>query len=1025
MMKNLYFIALVALCSFTLQARDHEAFGPESISYDYSHNQAFEENKGQIKGEDGHRVLFFHREAEMSMFLMPTGIAYQFRNSTKTSKETDNGSAFEGDHLIDADSYEIETYRMDMELVGANPNAKITRHGKSKDFVKYYQEETVTAYSYEKIVYENIYPNIDWVIYKKDGGVKYDFILKPNGNPDLIKFKGKWVEKMSIDASGNLILENRMGSVQDSKPVSFQQGERVETSFALKDGEVSFVVDDYDKSETLIIDPDLIWGSYYGGEGTDGINSVTTDGSGNVYFCGITYGSSTLASGGFLNTNGALQGGTAAAFLVKFNQAGDRLWATYYGNSYTGSFAVAADSEDNVYLSGFTYDFVGVAFNGYQNSYAGLSDSYIVKFNPEGERLWATYLGGNEGESGLAIAVDSEDNLYATGNTSSNNFPVLNAFQEESAVGGIFGGDAFLSKFDPSGGLLWSTYFGGAGFDDAFSVACAANGDVFITGRTNSTGIATSGSHQTTIGGGSSDAFLAKFNSTGALQWSTYYGGSGEDRAFGCATDNTGNVFISGRSESSNNIAFNGFQNTIAPSYLAKFDDSGQRLWGTYYGESVASDFNVGYACATDSDNNVYLAGVTDNISNISSQGFQNNYGGGTSDSYLVKFDPSGSRIWGTYYGGSNNDRIRGMHVDAASQIYVVGSTQSSNNIFFEGFQSSAQNESGFVAKIGCPNPQLLDFTAEVCANNSIELDPYPAGGSLELLGSGDLSNNTYTAPDVSEATDVTIAYTLSENTSCPSASSDFSITVLPNVVASVDVTTADQVICEGDTAAFVANIQNAGATPSIQWFLNGQLILEDSLAFVSDNLSDGDAIQCIVGSSNVCATPTEVESDLLNLTVNPLPNPSVVFADLDGGTLVSTLGFTSYQWFLNGVLISGANSPNYNPTSTGTYSVVVTNEFGCENSASTFVSFLSADREAENQISIYPNPNDGYFTLDFGTRVPQNISVTNVLGEVVFRKSQVEPLENLDLRNFTAGVYFVIYQMDGHKRTERFVIQH
>ena len=1023
-MKTLYIAALLVLLSFNLKANESNLSKIESFSKSVTDNQGFEENKGQIKGEEAHRVLFFHKEAGMSMFLMPTGIAYQFCNSTKASDDSDNSSVFDGNHLIEAGSYKTETYRMDMELVGANPNAKITRHGKSRDYVKYYQEETFTAYSYEKIVYENIYPNIDWVIYKNDIGVKYDFIVKPNGNPELIKFKGKWVEKMSIDASGNLILENRMGSVQDSKPVSFQQNQRVETSFVLKDGMVSFKVDDYDTFETLIIDPDLIWGSYYGGEGTDGLNSVTTDSSGNVYVCGTTYGSSTLASGGFLNTNGSLQGGVSVAFLVKFNEAGERIWATYYGNGYTGSFGVDADSEDNVYMSGFTYDFAGVAFNGYQNNYAGLTDAYIVKFNPEGERLWATYLGGNDAESGLAIAVDNEDNLYATGNTSSVNFPILNGFQADLADGGIFSGDAFLSKFDASGGLLWSTYYGGSGFDDAFSLACANNGDVFITGRTNSTDIATSGTHQTTIGGGSSDAFLAKFNSTGTLQWSTYYGGAGEDRAFGCTTDNMGNAFICGHTESSNNIAFNGFQNTFAPSYLAKFDPSGQRLWGTYYGQSISSDYNVAYSCAADGNNNIYMAGVTDNSSNIASQGFQNSYGGGSSDSYLVKFDPLGSRLWGSYYGGSNNDRIRGMDVDAANQIYVAGSTQSTNNIFFEGFQSTVENETGLVAKIGCPNPQLLDFNAEVCAGASIILNPFPTGGTLELFGAGVLTNNTYTAPNVNEGTNVELTYTLSGNTSCPGASSNFNITVLPNVVASVAVTNTGLVICEGDTATFVADIQNAGATPSIQWFLNNVLILEDSLTFISNTLSDGDAIQCTVGSSNVCATPAQVQSDLLNITVNPLPSPSVVFTDINGGTLVTDVGFASYQWFLDQQPIAGANFSTYIPTSNGTYTVIVTNEFGCESSASTFVSVLSSSDEELVKMSIYPNPNYGYFTLDFGTYIPENFSVADALGKIVFQKSLVEPIENLDLRNFSSGVYFVTFLRDGIHRTEKFVIQ-
>lgn len=155
------------------------------------------------------------------------------------------------------------------------------------------------------------------------------------------------------------------------------------------------------------------------------------------------------------------------------------------------------------------------------------------------------------------------------------------------------------------------------------------------------------------------------------------------------------------------------------------------------------------------------------------------------------------------------------------------------------------------------------------------------------------------------------------------------------------------------------------------------------------------------------------------------MPNPVWVFTDLDGGTIVTTLGFSSYQWFLNGTPIPDANSSTYAPTLNGTYSVVFTNEFGCENSESIFVGSLSVDNWEENQASIFPNPNVGSFTLDFGTRIPNNISITNVLGEIIFQKSQVEPIENLDFRNFSIGVYFVIYQIDEIKHSEKFVVQH
>jgi hypothetical protein len=749
-----------------------------------------------------------------------------------------------------------------------------------------------------------------------------------------------------------------LGSVLEKTPVSFQHGKMVETSFILKDDVVSFDIADYDSSKKLVIDPEIEWGTYYGGSGTDGLSSVTTDALGNVYACGITYGSDFLASGGFQNSNPALMGGIAAAYLVKFDSEGDRVWATYYsGGGFTGAISVAVDSRQNVYMTGFTLD-LGLSFNGFQNSYNGGTDAYLVKFNPAGERLWATYFGGSDGEVSRTVAIDNQDNVYITGRTFSSDLPVVNGYQETPGERVGLSGDAFLAKFNPSGDLIWSTYYGSSEGKFAFYVTCDHLDNVFITGKTASAaGIFLDG-HQSEYGGGQSDAFLAKYNAAGIMQWSTYYGGSGEDIAYGCVADNLGHVFITGETGSLTNISFNGHQDTpYAAAFLAKFNASGERAWGTYYGAGSGgpgSGANIGYACATDKENNVYLAGGTNSTSSIASEGFQNSYGGGGSDAYIVKFTPSGDRLWGTYYGGSSIDFARGMHVDEASAIYIAGTTQSTDGIFLNGFQSTQENESGFVTKITtCPNPQLIDFPEELCAGASLSLNPFPAGGALQLFGGGEIDENTFIAPDVSEATPVTIRYTTSGNSTCPSAVADFELIIRPNVIASVNLSTSTEEVCQNESVSILAKIENAGSAPTIEWFLNGQLVQEGGSTFTSNTLSHNDVIQADVQSSNVCSTPDQVLRDSIVFMVNPIPGVSVVFSNLEGGTLVSDFGFTSYQWFLDGQIIPGATSSTLVPLTIGTYTVTVTNEFGCENSASKSVSTLSPSEQVVKCVSI------------------------------------------------------------------------
>ena len=176
------------------------------------------------------------------------------------------------------------------------------------------------------------------------------------------------------------------------------------------------------------------------------------------------------------------------------------------------------------------------------------------------------------------------------------------------------------------GNLLWREQD-----DYGYSCATDASGNIYLSGYTNSTsGIATTGAHQTTYGG-NYDAFLVKFNSSGVRQWGTYYGGTNDDNGYSCATDASGNIYLSGYTRSTSGIATTGAHQTTYggrfDAFLVKFNSSGVRQWGTYYGGT--SDDN-GYSCATDASGNIYLSGHTRSTSGIATTGaHQTTYGGG------------------------------------------------------------------------------------------------------------------------------------------------------------------------------------------------------------------------------------------------------------------------------------------------------------------------------------------------------------------------------------------------------------
>ncbi len=265
-------------------------------------------------------------------------------------------------------------------------------------------------------------------------------------------------------------------------------------------------------------------------------------------------------------------------------------------------------------------------------------------------------------------------------------------------------------------GRIWGTYYygKGSGGDEndraTGGIATDAAGNVYIAGRTSSTNNIAFGGFQNTYGGGTSNAFLAKFDANGNRIWATYYGGTIYTNSGAVVVDADGNVYLAGVTQDTIAIASGGFQNTYGGGegnvYLVKFDANGNRLWATYYGGTIGTGFgffgggsNAGNIClATDAAGDVYMGGTTIDTIGIASGGFQNTFGGGGffgGDAFLVKFDASGNRLWGTYYGGSGIDGATSVAIDATGNVYLAGMTGSLNNITWHGFQNTFYFQSG------------------------------------------------------------------------------------------------------------------------------------------------------------------------------------------------------------------------------------------------------------------------------------------------------------------------------------------
>ena len=508
------------------------------------------------------------------------------------------------------------------------------------------------------------------------------------------------------------------------------------------------------------------WSTYYGGSSYEYAYGVATDDAGNVYITGETQSNYGITTGAY----GAYQsafGGAADAFLVKFNAAGVRIWATYYGGAQIDrANSIAIDPDGNIYLAGSTNSSSGIASPGvmgaggaFQPSLSGSTDAFLLKLDAAGNRLWSTYYGGNGDDVANSVSCDAAGNVCIGGITQSFSGIASNgAYQTAHGLAGL---DAFLVKFDKDGNRLWGTYFGGPGHDWGYGVSNDALGNIYLTGVTASiTGIAFNGS-QMTSGGGGADAFLVKFDASGARQWATYYGGSGYD--FGnnkVATDAQNNVYLFGGTSSANGIAFNGFQMTfggVTDGFLAKFNASGTRLWATYFGGPATEE---AFSIAISNFGGIFINGDTYSSTGIASGGFQNSLIG-SENQFIANFNSDGNRICSTYY-GSVHEEDGSIATDNTGHVFLLANTYSNGGLASGGFQNSfAGARDAFLVKFStCTNACCSaygssnvcdndDITSVTFANVTTTTPSFYNPGQTCLPGYTNLSDNPVYSPDV------------------------------------------------------------------------------------------------------------------------------------------------------------------------------------------------------------------------------------------------------------------------------------
>jgi hypothetical protein len=675
---------------------------------------SFEANRGQTAAE----VYFLSRGSGYALFLTPTETVLSLQQPAPAA----------GDAAAAPDSAVLRS-----RFVGANPQPQVVGLDRLAGTSNYLigddpsQWQTNIA-NYSRVEYENLYTGVDLVFYGNQRQLEYDYVVAPGADPAVIKLAVDGAESMTLDGQGDLLLHTSGGNVLEHAPVVYQDSggvrQPVSGQFVLEgDGQVSFALGAYDHREPLVIDPVLSYSTYLGGSGYDIGYAIAVDNAGNAYVTGTT------GSANFPTTTGALQatyGGNDDVFVTKLNRTGTAVvYSTYLGGaSYDYGYAIAVDNAGNAYVTGTTGSANFPTTTGaLQATYGGNEDVFVTKLNRTGTALvYSTYLGGTSDDRGEGIAVDAAGNVYVTGYTGSSNFPTTPGAYQTALSSSV---DAFVAKLNPTGtALVYSTYLGGSGGDEALGIAVDNAGDAYVTGDTDSTDFPTTpGAYQTALGG--SDAFVTKLNPTGtALLYSTYLGGTtGDDYGRGIAVDAAGNAYVTGYTYSTDfpttpgayQLSYGGGSYDV---FVTKLNRTGTALvYSTYLG---GTGNDLAFGIAVDAAGNAYVTGYTYSTNFPATPGAYQTALGGDSDAFVAKLNPTGTAlVYSTYLGGTSRDWAFGIAVDAAGNAYVTGNSLSTDFPTTPGAYQTSSGGNGdvFVTKFAFETQTTTALTT--CASPS------------------------------------------------------------------------------------------------------------------------------------------------------------------------------------------------------------------------------------------------------------------------------------------------------------------
>jgi hypothetical protein len=713
-----------------------------------------------------------------------------------------------------------------MRLEGANSVAQVSGDSRLPGKTDYFIGNDPSQWhrgvpQFARVQYQAVYPGVDLIYYGNQGQLEYDFRVAPGADPGQITlgFKGAAAHIDSKGASGNsgdLILATNDGEVRFHAPRVYQRSvssvsdkdkKEIAGSFRqLADNKIGFTIGSYDHSRELVIDPMLNYSTYLGGSGTESNVKIAVDSAGTIYVGGST------DSTDFPRVPSSNPGltGTENIFISKINPAApggtaSLVYSAYFGGTGTGNdtlAGIAVDQSASIYVAGTTTsgNFLTTS-NAFQPDLTGLpagAHGFLTKFtlglNSAYTPSYSTYLAGNGTDTVTGLAIDTSQNAYVTGTTTSSNaasntdgFPANpNGFQTVSnyAVPGPGNSQFFASKINTNGsGLLsmrYSTYFGGGypagatAIGGGIAVDTAGNAvNMYITGTTNMpTGLGPNNElgfpnynaqqkclnqppgTSTCAATTNTDAFVAKINPNqpGAVPvYSTYLGGTGDDTGTAVAVDSSGNSYVTGSTNSTDWVCTSciagfqtGYHGGATDAFIAKIGNIVGSVYPLNYFTYIggAGD-DIGQAIVVDSVQAAHVAGSTTSTAPgfpVTTNAVQANNAGGQ-DAFAASISTTlsgqGAGDLLTYLGGSGTDQGTGVAIDVFGNTYIAGATNSPNFPLKNPYQLGLNGSSdAFVS-------QIVSVSNLTVAPTTTSPTPNPVAAGTQVAFSFTITNNS------------------------------------------------------------------------------------------------------------------------------------------------------------------------------------------------------------------------------------------------------------------------------------------